>query len=261
MKITKHITFFYIEERIQYLNKIIHETNNYKYHTDIFIHTNTFDWNMSLLNKYTNGNIQMVLHDLTNENPFYLAWKCRDLLYNQRNDYDIFMYIEDDILVPWISIQYWLEHNEFLIEHNLNLGFLRIEINDTDGEEYTTDVHKLDTYIELDKEYCINNNNPYCAFWIYNNKEFNRFVNSKYYNLKSTDISQSYIREMSAIGLHAHMSDWYKGILIPFWYKGTVIPLIDGKLDNRCKIYHLPNNYTNNPHTYFGKVKYKDILR
>ena len=250
MKITKHITFFYIEERIQYLNKIIHETNNYKYHTDIFIHTNTFDWNMSLLHTYTNGNIQMVLHDLTNEHPYYLTWKCRDLLYNQRNDYDIFMYVEDDILVLSATIDYWVEHNEFLIKHNFNLGFLRVEIKDSDGEEYTTDVHSLR---KVSEEYCENHRNPYCAFWIYNKNEFNKYTNDIHYDLRNVEACG--IRETAAFGLSALFIDGLG------WYKGTLIPLINGKLDDRCKVYHLPNNYANNPDCEWGKTKYKDLLK
>ena len=43
MKITKHISFYYLENRIAYINNIIDETNKYEYTTDIFIHTNNID--------------------------------------------------------------------------------------------------------------------------------------------------------------------------------------------------------------------------
>lgn len=37
MKITKHISFYFLKERIIYINRIIDETNTYEYRTDVFI--------------------------------------------------------------------------------------------------------------------------------------------------------------------------------------------------------------------------------
>ena len=182
MKVTKHVSFFYIESRICYVNKIIDETNIYEIETDIYIHTNNENLTSDQLNKYENGSINIVCHDLSNIHPYYLTWKCRDLMKQQKDEYDIFMYIEDDILVPYKAIEYWLKYNEHLIDMNYNLGFVRIEVKN--NEEYITDLmrQQFDTIIKLNGEdYCINNKNPYCAFWIYNKKEFNRFVDSKYY--------------------------------------------------------------------------------
>lgn len=43
MKITKHVSFYFIRDRILYVNNILDETNKYAYTTDIFIHTNNAD--------------------------------------------------------------------------------------------------------------------------------------------------------------------------------------------------------------------------
>ena len=126
MKIANHICFFYTEQtasRFEYVNKIILETNKYVYQTDIFIHTNV-EWSKDLLSAYNNGNITVIVHGLSNENPFYLSWKCRPVLLTQVDDYDIFMYIEDDMLVPTESINYWLKYKDMLLEQNYNLGFI-----------------------------------------------------------------------------------------------------------------------------------------
>ena len=249
MKITKHISFYFLMDRIVYINTIIDETNKYEYTTDIFIHTNNINVQEGMFTTYTNGNIKIIYHDLSNIHPFYLTWKCRDLL-QQQHEYDIFIYIEDDILVPFKAIQYWLEYNEQLIDMNYNLGFVRIEVENK--IEYITDLYgeKLDTIINLNnKTYCINNKNPYCAFWIYNKNEFNKFVNSPYYNI---DTIVGYdTREKSAIGLHGvHTS----------WYKNTLIPIINNKLIEDCKIYHMPNNYVLNKNTPFATIKFDEAL-
>ena len=256
MRVTKHITFFYLEDRKCYINRIIEETNKYSLITDIFIHTNNKYLNEADFIKYTNGIIKVVYHDLSNIDPLYLSWKCRELLEKQRYDYDIFMYIEDDILVPSNALKYWLEYNEKLIEQNCNLGFVRIEVEN--NIEYITDLLavKFDTVYTVgtidNTSFCINNINPYCAFWIYNKSEFNKFVDSPYYDINNTMKETGYgIRESSATGLH--------GISIK-WYKYTLIPIVNNKLTDACKIYHMPNNYVSNKNSGFATIKFDEAL-
>lgn len=254
MRIVQHISFFYLEDRLQYLNQIILESNKYHFNTDIFIHTNV-QFATNKLPPYNNGKVTIIQHDLTGINPHYLTWKCRDLLKQQRNEYDIFMYLEDDILVSKKALEYWLNHNHRLIELNYNLGFVRIEVNAQNKLEYIHDITnlhggRLDTFIELDgKKFCVNNKNQYCAFWIYNKHEFNRFIDSKYYDINN--IANYYIREASAIGLHGWETPWYKN---------TVIPLVDNKLHPDCRVYHLPNNYVNDSSSPFAKVLFTDCF-
>jgi len=227
---------------------IIDEISSYDHIVDIFIHTNNnFDFN--LLNKNKNGNLNIICHDLKGENPFYLTWKCREILKKQKDDYDIFVYVEDDILVPKKTLEYWIKNNDFLISLNYNLGFFRIEISEKDNEEYLTDIPKDKNEFKKinigENEYFLNDINPYCAFWIYNKKEFNKFVESNFFDPKN--IIGYDIREQSSIGLHG---------LWTSWYKATVIPILNGKIIEDCKIYHLPNNYINNEN---HAIKFKDI--
>jgi hypothetical protein len=257
MKITKHISFYYLETRIIYINTIIESTNNYEIETDIFIHTNNPNLQVTDLNAYRNGKLEIVYHDLTHIHPYVLTWFSRDLLYKQRNNYDIFMYIEDDILVPYKAITYWLEYSNKCIEMNYNLGFVRIEIEN--GEEYITDLVRtqLDTIVTLNNRlYCVNNKNPYCAFWIYNKNEFNAFANSKYYSLDAYNLNTHkefyyMIREVSAFGLHSKVCNWYKN---------TLIPIVNNKLIEDCKIYHMPNNYIMDKRQGFATIKFNDAI-
>ena len=256
MKIAKHITFYFIYKRIALINKIIEETNKYPHLTDIFIHTNGEFLLLHHLNNYTNGNIKIIYHDLVGINPHFLTWKCRDLLKQQRHDYDIFMYIEDDILVPSKAINYWITYNEKLIQKNYNLGFVRIEIG-TDGAEYITDLPnvQLNTFACIDNQiYCVNNINPYCAFWIYNSQEFNRFVDSLYYDINNICFKkfEYMIREKSAFGLHS---------LDTKWYINTLIPITDKKLIDECKIYHMGNNYVNDTSNDYATIKFSEALK
>jgi hypothetical protein len=251
MKITKHISFYFLENRLIYINRIITSTNEYKYTTDIYIHTNNKNISKDLFVPYTNGTINFVIHDLTNINPYYLTWKCRNLLKERKDDYDIFIYIEDDILVPNNAIEYWLEYHGKLIEKNYNLGFMRIETKN--GEEYISDLPKKKKFKNIikinDINYCVNDINPYCAFWIYDKKEFQRFINSKYYDIKN--IPGYSIREKSSIGLNGIQN---------YWYKNTLIPIIEKKLHKKCKIFHMPNNYVMDPYSKFAKIKFDEAI-
>jgi len=259
LKFTKHITFYCAtigmhssNVRIYNLNKIIDETNNYKHKTDIFLHTNNKSLTIEHFNKYTNGTFTLIIHDLTDIHPYFLSWKCRDLLKQQKDDYDVFMYIEDDILVPYKSIEYWLKYSNKLTENGHNLGFVRIET--LHGVEYITDLlktEKFDKFIVLQNEpYVVNDINPYCAFWIYDKNEFNRFVNSQFYDINN--INDYGIREKSAIGLHG---------LFTNWYKNTVIPIVNNNLIDDCKIYHLSNNYVNDKHSSLAKVEFEKCIK
>ena len=245
MRITKHITFYFKEDRLEYINRIICETNTYEHTTDIFIHTNEQALRKDMLSEYTNGLLTVVWHDFSQEQPYYLTWMYREMIRDQRDEYDIFIYIEDDILVPRKAIKYWLQRNEELISLGYNLGFVRIEIEgDT---EYITDLpgETCDVLLELnDESYCLNNKNPYCAFWIYNKSEFNKFVDSPYYSI---DKIHGYdARAGSAVGLHGHSTPWYKG---------TILPVKDNKLLDDCKIYHMTNNYVNRRDGIYNSVR------
>ena len=246
MKITYHINFYYNENRIHYLFKIINECSKYRYNTDIFIHTN-IDFQITNLIKYDNGIVKLIVHDISKMNPYKLTWMCRETMKKQINDYKIFIYSEDDILIYKETLDYWLDYKNFCFKNNYNLGFLRIEMNEKNT--CCTDITKSfnnNNIIHIDnKEFILNKKNPYCAFWIYDKHIMNKFIKSNYYDINN--IKGYEIRESSAIGLHGKYTDFFKG---------TIIPL--DKINN-CYVHHMQNNYINNINTKYGKLNIKKI--
>lgn len=237
-----HITFFYNSEKIEYLKKVIDEILKYNQFKkiDIFIHTNrSFE--------KINGAEQVVHNCDKLMHSTHLAWSHRALLKTQANDYDYFMYNEDDILIKSESIDYWLEYNEIVKSKSLYLGFVRIE-TDSQNNEYVVDLikgekHDQRTFIK-DQEYAVLTRN-YKGFWIYNKKDMQIFVSNNDFDNYPNYIENA--REYSA---------W--GVQNP--YSTTVIPLNGTHLDSRCRVYHLSNNYVNNPNTKHGKVKYLECV-
>lgn len=235
MKVAKHITFFYKPERVQYIQDLVNNADSYTHHVDIFIHTNvnTDVFCPRSLPDMQNGSVRVIVHDITHEDPFYLSWKCRSLIREQvvSNAYDVYIYVEDDILVPRMALEYWLAHKH-IASDGYNLGFLRIEINEQKHEVITDITTKLPlNNVNIDgKTYVVNGVNPYCAFWIYDQETMQKWIDSTLWY--PGNVVGYGIREKSAVALHG---------VDTAWFKGTVLPLSntnDG-IDPGCRVYHL----------------------
>ena len=259
MKTTQHVCFFYNEERVPYLNRIIEATNNYPFYTDIYIHCNKV-FPIELLTQPTNGGLFLIGHNIIGNEPWVFPEYVRKLMKVQKDAYDYFLYNEDDVLVPPQAIHYWLKNKDEVLKENYNLGFIRIEIDST-GEEFSCDLHndqcicqQLNKCCNINnKLYVINDVNPHAGFWIYDKQEFNRFVESKWWNPR---VIKGYgLCEQLGIGLHFIRDPEFK------WYKDTVIPLTSElTLVNECKVYHLPNKYIKMPNCFFSTVRFDEIL-
>ena len=179
----------------------------------------------------------------------------------QKDNYDIFIYCEDDLLFTKKNFKYWLENKDKCIENNYNLGFLRVEMNKKNKILYSTDqVETSNYYVELkNKKYLVLANSN-CSFWIYDKYEFNEFIKTKYWRFDWRWISISdilLIREMAAVGWHGqNMNGLDMGR-----YSATIVPLKKGKLENKSFIRHLPDNYANAPRGLFGTFKMNDIVK
>jgi len=262
-KIAKHITFFYNEQRhsnIEYLKKIIDNVNSYKYNTDIFIHTNTTKDIIGLLNNNEKGTLKQVVHDLGNQNPWYLPWNTRSVIKDQVNDYDIFINSEDDVIISKESLDYWLNNKDKVMKHNYNLGFFIMEVRD-DKVEVAVNISKmkngtidqrLHKVVTLDgQNYILNDQNTHVCSWIYDKREFGRFLHCPYYN--PANVRGYGVCESEKVGLHGLYTDWYKGTLIPLVSETT--------LHEGSKLYHLPNKYWNLPTSDWAQYPFDEIVK
>jgi hypothetical protein len=237
LKIAVHITHYsrkiYEEEKI--LNKVIKTYLLISKNIKIFIHTN-----QKFISR--NKRVSYIFHNIESEHPFYLSWKCRDLMADQKNDYDIYIYSENDILFSKKNFLYWKKYKDVCISRKLNLGFCRVEKKS--NKNFLTDIYyKLNQYIRLDNFFfLINNKNPFCAFWIYDSKEFINFVNSDVwkFNWKKNYQCFNDIRAMSAIGWHGINMNRYHYTVIPLSKRFKIL--------NSSLIKHLRNNYAGTFH-------------
>ena len=235
MKICVHITFFVTNKKkldLNKLNKVIKNYLNLSQKTFIFIHTNI---DIKKRIRFVN----YVTHNLTNEDPLKLSWKCRSLMEKQKNQFDYFIYSEDDILFNKRNFKAWLNYKDLCIDNEFNLGFLRTEISRKNKILWSIDQPKnLDQSIKINKNFFVVLKNPYCAFWIYDAKEFKNFIKSKFWNLDNWSGHNPYTelktREMSAIGWHG---------LNMKRYKASIVPIKNFKIVKDFCIQHLDNKY------------------
>ena len=248
MKIAVHITFFYVEKRLGYLKEVVNNLLQIDADINIFIYTNSkfelfqnFENVKILVYPYTRKGIKFFYNIFSKLglrkllHPYYLTWENRKIVEKEINNYDAQIYLEDDIKFTGANLNYWLKHHEAVPKKGYNLGFLRVEFEEV--EKFLTDLTQpLNNMITIDKaKYIVNDDNPYCGFWIYSKEELKEFIISKEWRFK---IKKYGIRAKTAIGWHGKDMHRYKGTIIPLKEEGNRYVT-----ENDCTVHHLPNNY------------------
>lgn len=255
MKIAVHITFFFVETRLDYLRKVIANFEELPHDLHFFIYSNrdlkslikasNVQFKLFPYKKFGvlgyNGGFWNKLKLTSFVHPYHLAWENRKVVEQIVDAYDVQMYIEDDIAFKNENFNYWLKYKDICNRDNYNLGFLRFE-SDSKNQTYLTDLFDLPKKtIRLNQQlFLINNTNPYCGFWIYGQDELKKFVKTNEWNFKFKGIG---IREKSAIGWHGLMMNRYQGTILPLCLSenGEYI------LSQGCAVHHIPNTYINDP--------------
>ncbi len=255
-KISVHIPLYlknpYDKKKIKNFKKVCKSLLKLSNKSQIFVHSNQ---------KFKNKNkkIQYFYYNFKKDHSFKLTWYCRNLMKSQKNNFDIFIYCEDDILFDKKNFNYWLKHKNTCLKNNYNLGFLRFEINKKDKNFYSTDqVEQSSKYLNLSKKKYLVLANSNCSFWIYDKKEFNNFIETKFYDFNWRWISISnilLIREMAAVGWHGENMNG----LSMSRYLATIVPFKNDKVDKGSLIRHLSDNYANAPQGLFGTLKISQI--
>lgn len=251
MKIAAHITYFHSPDRMPYLKKVVEGLQNIEPRPDIFIYTNK---NLKGFSKQANIQLKkyrykkwLLSQVIKNHSigkllprfmihPFLLSWEYRAWVEKLVDEYDVQIYLEDDIHFTQANLDYWLKFKDLTVPNDYNLGFLRIE-KDAAGKVLMTDVNwPIEKTMEIKgQKFLINDLNPYCGFWIYDKKELKRFIKSPEWKFKFNGYG---IRAKAAVGWHGKDMERYKE---------TILPLLEenGKLitPSGAAVHHLPNNY------------------
>ncbi len=235
MKLLVCIAFHHNLDRLKYLFKVIDELVKWPVDLKVIVDTNK-DLPMDCV----------VHNDL--QHPFHLTWMHRKHIKENIDNFDCFMYIEDDMLVSWENFKAYLE-KFYLLYPNYIPSFIRIE--EKDRTQFISDVpeyHKIneEEIVHVKDRMFTSFKFPhnYHAFWIMPQKELKE-------SMKDNFIQLSEGREFAA-----SYTAWELG-------KKPLVEIYkeDGKyfIDQKCYSYHLPNNYAlgSGPN---GQIPVKDIL-
>ena len=255
MSISIHIPFYNVNPekregyrnltRFDHLKENISNLRKLSIQPDIFIHTHD-----NFLDD-KNLDAKIIYHEinLNDLEKGYLTWLIRPKIEKQKNQYKYLMYLEHDIRFTEKNLQYYLKYQKNLSAKKFNLGFLIYEKNNENNQNYSIHLtKKLNNYININSQkFFINDLENYCCSWIYDQKQFIDFSNSKWWSFKNKahNFRHNYgIIERSSIGYNALNMDYFRA---------TLLPEIDKKPDPGCFLEHMTNNYYDRFPEYRGK--------
>tara|TARA_Y100000816_G_scaffold282186_1_gene257595 strand:+ start:733 stop:1425 length:693 start_codon:yes stop_codon:yes gene_type:complete len=201
-----HIPFKRID--INRLNKIIRNYNKYNIKTDLYIYTK--EKTQYEIDNYTNNKIIIVITEHIN-NTIRKMLKCL------KDNYDINMFTENDMLVPFKALNYWLENKNIKNIKNYNLGFIRVNENNE-----IVDVHHLPSkYIIINNtRYLINDTHSYCGVWIYDKESLYKWLKSEFLQSQNQNKTNDNIFRF---GMHFPLLDYYENTIIPTIRNGKLL--------------------------------------
>lgn len=226
------ISFHYVPEKLQYLKSIINRFCNYPMHVDIIVDSNVY---------FELEGVTLIVNDNLNH-PYDLTWMHRKHIKNNIDAYDYFMYVEDDMDIPFENFKNYITSFSKLWTQGFVPSFIRIE--KFNGNEYVVDVTDQqcsNKIFKIDNTDYIVLSQPYHAFWILPNKELKETLIPDFLNIGGT-------REEAA---------WYPGHRLS---KKQVVLVQNGQVSPLCYSYHLSNNYSSFPPTPFGKIQADKII-
>ena len=120
----------YGTKNMGFLHTVIEEYRLMSYQTDIVV--------LSNIPKELGPGVEVKV-GLPSKNPWSLPFAHKKLFAERANDYDVFIYSEDDTLITERHIKAFLDVTSILPEHEI-AGFVRYEV-DTRGKKYYSTVH------------------------------------------------------------------------------------------------------------------------
>lgn len=226
----------FLGNQMQYLNTVIDEYKSFKkYDTTINVHT-TVD--------IPRNDVNIIKHE---KSVGRLAYVHRSEFIEARNDYDLYIFTENDMLVKEEAVDTFLKYQSMLPETHC-LGFIRYEqrpIDDpNDTNLYLFDVwpndvrgHLVDRDIEINNNHYFTLKNPFQSCFLLTRGQLNHVIDNCGFD--RTDWAGI---ETSSAGVYKNWEHG-DGVINKVWTRNVE----DLK---KCLIHHLPNLHCDSPHKY-----------
>lgn len=224
--------------RMVYLKQVIENLLTYEMDVHIIVDTNVpiSAW-FDKVDFYVHENM---------EHSFHLTWKHRKHMADKIDEYDYYMYTEEDMFLPWECFKNYIDTFDIVWPRYVP-GLVRIETG-PDGKLYNTDATKQQvynigwcgTYPEHGSFTVLDF--PYHAQWIMPREALKESMSPSFVRLDTN-------RELAAS--------------YPMWELGktALVRMTEGnKISPFCYTAHLPCNYAMSPDSPFGKIEIDKLL-
>jgi hypothetical protein len=245
LKILICIAFHYVPNNIKYLKRVLNNIfDNYEYNCHVVIDTNTPVTEEILSPIYPQ--IEFIVHENL-EHSFHLTWMHREYIKNNINNYDLIIYTEDDILIPFNCIEDFLFKIDTMWPDYIP-SYRRLE---WDKNKYlSADI--TEPHIIKDRDIIIlkdmngkerkyfSPSIAYQGFWMLPSKLLQPHIN-EYFTFRSVYREHAASFPLGPPPYHNHVEN-NNNIL--FLNKIPLLEIENGEISNKCCVYHLPNKYT-----------------
>lgn len=192
--------------------------------------------------------------------PWLLLWCHKPLIrehFLARGEHTHFIYAEDDILMSWANLRYFVEHRDLLDRHGLIPSFQRIEHNEADGNLYLLDQtapEDLDALHKVDAgaHWFVTPHFPHCAAFVLDRPLAEEYCASRSFDRDASKLVARHfgVAERAAMGL------CFENIPVGFNSRWAVpVHKLRRASSPDCWVFHIANNYTADPKSPFGKIR------
>jgi hypothetical protein len=265
-----HVAFHYVAARRVFLDAVLQTLFSYRLSgISIVIDTNSLE-TRNILDDLTipgHCSVRMDVHSAL-QDPMRLTWAGRQHMEAAYEEFDYVMYIEDDIAIPWATLERWLSEESTVGAEGYIRGFLRVEEGVGRGP-VASDWPRPSSRDELiyigDKPYI----RPACfyqACWVYSRADMRSFIQGSAwkngFHSWSAVVTErvvrdhraglgNMIREFSAFGMQCGKPGRHR----------VVLPVDEsGRIPENAWVWHLPNNYAVMPNVPYGKLLASEVV-
>ncbi len=197
--------------------------------------------------------------------PWHLTWRHKQIIKDEflrgASDYTHFVYLEGDIRFTFANFHYWVANRETLRDRGLLPGFLRFEWNTSASEFSSSDMFwpvyaPAQAYAQVGDKAFVNMPNPYNPLFILDRELAQEYVASaSFHETASLSACSTWgLAERAAMGL------CHENVPAPFSCRYVVEVRPDSRVPPGTFVWHLPNNYADNPQSALGKVPLRELL-
>jgi hypothetical protein len=181
---------------------------------------------------------------------------AREFIQENHGRYSHFIYLENDIRLSFLNFCYFVEYREALRGFGLLPSFIRVEYSTALGGFTSSDVFwpvyvPVQSHVLLDDMVLLNMPNPYNPLFILDLELAAEYIRSPSFDRQASGTVCPWgVAERAAMGLCLENvpAPFQSRYVTPICRKTEAVPAF-------AWVWHMPNNYADNPRSPLGKVR------